>query len=178
MRKIFTSIFLSSALALSSVSLGYADEPQPPIDYEAQATAESFKASATKPASPQNPSSSVVQDTSNGGTPQPATSSATATSANPGYSVPEIQQSYTDGTVRDQRGCITANYTPDGGGIMTERLVNNRGQQIALCSKAAPEAPATPVDEEDNGPSEDQLIAQPAIRARGGTLQQDRKSVV
>ena len=69
---------------------------------------------------------------------------------------------YTDGTVRDQRGCITANYTSDGGGIMTERLVNNRGQQIALCSKAVAEPAPTVDTEEDNGPSEDQLIAQQA----------------
>ena len=70
---------------------------------------------------------------------------------------------YTDGTVRDQRGCITANYTPDGGGIMTERLVNNRGRQIALCTKTSTEAPVTPVNEEgDNGPSEEALIAQQA----------------
>ena len=69
---------------------------------------------------------------------------------------------YTDGTVRDQRGCITANYTSDGGGIMTERLVNNRGQQIALCSKAVAEPTPTMDAEEDNGPSEEALIAQQA----------------
>ena len=96
--------------------------------------------------------------------PQPMPDGSGAPAPIGDYPPPAPKPVYTDGKTRDANGCITGTpeYDKEWGTGRMNTLRNNQGRFMKICPKAAPETPTTPADEEDNGPSEEALIAQRA----------------